>query len=56
MCSVFHTVSNNVPEMEVIISMNEFIRIQICLNGSRQINAFVLFCQNALPETKRVDH
>ena len=39
--------------MEVIILMNRFIRIQICINGPRQMNAFVLFCRNPFPETKR---
>ena len=51
-CSVFCSVSNNFPEMEVIILMNKFIRIQISINGSRQVDVFVLFCQNTFLETK----
>ena len=55
MRSIFYTVSNNFPQMEVIILINKFIRVQICINGSRQVNVFVHFCQNAFPE-KRVGH
>ena len=54
--SVFCSVSNNFPEMEVIILMNKFTRIQTCINGSRQVDVFVLFCQNAFLETKRAGH
>ena len=50
--SLFYTVSNNFPNTEVIILMNKFTRIQICINGSRQRNFFILFCQKAFPETK----
>ena len=33
--------------------MNKFIRIQICINGSRQVNIFILFCLNAFLQTKK---
>ena len=52
-CSVFYTASNNFSEMEVIILINKFILIQICMNRSRQVSVFVLFCQNAFPKTKK---
>ena len=39
--SVFYAGSINFPEMRVIILINEFIRTQICINGSRQANVFV---------------
>ena len=44
-CSVFYTTSNNFSEniSTVIIVMNKFILIQICINGSRQVNIFVSF-------------
>ena len=39
--------------MEVIILMNKFIRFQICTNGSRQVNIFVLFFQTPFPATRK---
>ena len=41
--SVFYTVGKNFPEMKLVILMNKFIRIQICINGFRQVNVFNLF-------------
>ena len=39
--------------MEAIILMNlKFIRIQICLNRSKQVNIFALICQNIFLERK----
>ena len=42
--------------MEVIILMNNFIRIQICINVSRQANVSAIYCKNALSDTKQVAH
>ena len=39
--------------MKVIILMNKFISIQICINGCRKVNVFVLIRQNEFPETKK---
>ena len=49
----FTPLVKNLPEIAVIILMNKFIRIQICINGFGRVNVFVLFCQNPFPKTKR---